>query len=189
MGAWCKHNILWFFLKKNKNWTKCRLNSKKSVLYRDCSHEDSPSLNGNLSFLTQFLLLPLKFSPFLWRHMASAECYCGSPRPHNAVQVRRMPLRIENLSRKVCSGCYSTVASAILERDAATEDRTGSYHQSLLCNGRNGDAGLPPRRLRNTYSCSQVAKAADFDSAIGCSNQPSCAKKISMKGGCRNAQR
>ena len=91
MVAWCKHNILWFFLKKNKNWTKCRLISKKSVLYRDCSHEDSPSLNGNLSFLTQFLLLPLKFSPFLWRHMASAECYCGSPRPHNAVQVRRMP--------------------------------------------------------------------------------------------------
>lgn len=133
MGAWCKHNILWFFLNKNKKWTKCRLISKKSVLYRDCSHEDSPSLNGNLSFLTQFLLLPLKFAPFLWRHMASAECYCGSPRPHNAVQVRRMPPSV--------------------------------------------------------YSCSQVAKAADFDSVIGCSNQPSCAKKISMKGGCRNAQR
>lgn len=110
MGAWCKHNILWFFLNKNKNWTKCRLISKKSVLYRDCSHEDSPSLNGNLSFLTQFLLLPLKFSPFLWRHMASAECYCGSPRPHNAVQVRRMPPSV--------------------------------------------------------YSCSQVAKATDFDSVI-----------------------
>lgn len=70
--------------------TNPRVNSQKFVVYGKCR-----PCRLFLLYAHPTPSYAIKVFSLSLVAMASAECCCGSPRPHNAVQVRRMPLRIE----------------------------------------------------------------------------------------------